>query len=63
MPLQAQHLCLLPPELFHVGFHNVYLRGKGLGRERPKDLGTGVTPEALEQGVRQGERVLQQEGT
>lgn len=27
------------------------------------DLGTGVTLEALEQGVRQGEGVLQQEGT
>lgn len=63
MPLRAQHLWLLPLELLQLDFHDVHLGRKRLGRERSKDLATRITPEALEQGVRQGEGVLRQEGT
>lgn len=62
MPFQAQHLWLLPPELLQLDFQDVHLGGERLGRKRSKDLGTRITPEALEQGVRQG-GVLWQEGT
>lgn len=58
VPSRAQPLWLLPPELLHLGFHDVHLGGDGLGGERPKHLGAGITPEAPEQGVSQGERVL-----
>ena len=58
----AQHLCLLPPELLHLSFHHVHLRSKGLAGESPRDLGTGITLEALEQRVRQGEGVLPAKG-
>lgn len=62
MPVRAQHLCLLPLELLHLSFHNVHLRGKGPVGERPKDLGTGITLEAPEQGVRQREGILPARG-
>lgn len=62
VPLRAQHLCLLPPELLHLSFHNVHLRGKGPVGERPTDLGTGITLEAPEQGVRRGEGILPARG-
>lgn len=41
----------------------MHLGGERLGRERSEALSTGITPEALEQGVRQGAGVLWQEGT
>lgn len=63
VPFQAQHLWLLPPELLQLDFHDVHLGGERLGRERSEALSTGITPEALEQGVRQGAGVLWQEGT
>lgn len=58
MPLRAQHLFLLPLELLHLSFHDVHLRGEGLVGERPKGWDAGITLEAPQQGVRQGEGIL-----
>lgn len=55
-------MSLLPPELLHLGFHDVHLRTEGLGGKRPKDLGAGMAAEALKQGVSQGEGVLPRTG-
>lgn len=58
VPLRAQHAWPLPLKLLCLGFHKARLGGKGLSAERSKHLSAGITPEAPEQGVSQGEGVL-----
>lgn len=48
--------------MLHLGFHDVHLGGKELDGERPKHLGAGITLEAPEQGVSQGEGILPEGG-
>lgn len=62
VPLRAQHGWPLPLELFRLAFHDAHLGGEGLSAERPKHLSAGITPEAPEQGVSQGEGVLPERG-
>lgn len=40
----------------------MHLRSEGPVGERPEDLGTGITLDAPEQGVRQGEGILPARG-